>query len=70
MRVRSDYLSPGQASPHPLTLLPRLSSSRGQATQPTCGVGGSTFRFFFWFCLLVRGYTMSISNHLGRQDKK
>lgn len=24
-------------------------------TLPTCGVGGSTFRFFFWFCLLVLG---------------
>lgn len=52
------------------SLLPRPSSTRGHAAQPTCGVGGSTFRFFFWFCLLVRGYTMSISNHLGRQDEK
>lgn len=30
----------------------------------TWEVVGSTLRFFFWFCLLVRGYTTSCSLHL------
>lgn len=32
----------------------------------TWWVGGSTLRFFFWFCLLVLGYTVRASCHLQK----
>lgn len=40
------------------------SSLRIREPIVTCCVGGSTFRFFFWFCLLVLGYTVRASCHL------
>lgn len=33
----------------------RLSPDMTPSGALTCGVGGSTLRFFFWFCLLVLG---------------
>lgn len=34
----------------------------------TWEVVGSTLRFFFWFCLFVRGYTTSCSLHLETDE--